>query len=225
MPVANKNSTFLEESAWAGPDEDSPAYLGLDRDVTAIWDDIITLLDKNKANQEEEQKSKRKLDRYNQAIAEAEEAIAKAMTKREALLNNNTLLKQSLDKFAARKQEALEYWANYGLEITQMSKEQDNFQQYAFKFTKPPAKGNSTVNLRFQNSRLEIVEQMPNILSLEDLTELNKRLTECCVQEDDFVDYKLAMLMIRKALAKGLSPPRPKTSSHQPAETNNHTDT
>ena len=91
-----------------------------------------------------------------------------------------------------------------------------------------------SVSLKHQDKTLEISQLTPEILTPEDLSELNTRLTANCVNPDNgLVDYKLAMIMIRKDLIRSLnscpaktaapSENGSKTCEHQPAETSSHT--
>lgn len=79
-----------------------------------------------------------------------------------------------------------------------------------------------SVFLRYQDKKLELVGQDPDILSTESLTLLNEKLTHHCVnQTDGHVNWRSAMTLIRKDLMKGS--PSSKTCSHPPAGTSDHT--
>lgn len=184
-----------------GTDEDPPRL-----DIY-IFEEIKDLMSKAKQYEQDEKECKRKVEKYNRSIEAAEEMIAKAQKKKEALVKRNEFLKDCLEKMEERKRQALRYWEDYGIEVKQVSTDEDSFQQYEFNYMKLPMPTNQcSINIRYQDKRLEVVEQLPEILITDQLNELNARLTNNCVNaRNGAVDYRLAMILIKKELVKKLT--------------------
>lgn len=192
-----------------------------------FFEEIATLLRKSKEYQTQEKECRRKIEKYEKSIQAAEEIIEKAKAKRDALMERNEFLKNCINDRECAQKRALKYWSDFGIEVEQL----DGENQYEFTFSKLPC--NTTrqetttckVHLSYQDGVLEIVEQIPEFIGRDNLAELNRRLTENCItpgrEKTDLVDYKLAMLMIRKDLLKNLASV-PRISSHLPTGTNNH---
>lgn len=233
MPIATKHSTILEESHQNTISDDNKVVI--ERLDVKLFDDIKQLMEKAKQFEEEEEKCKRKIEKYKQLNEVAEEMIAKAENKKAELIKRNEFLKTCLEQKEDKKRQALKYWEDYGISVRQISSEEDNFQQYEFIYSKltdnkkvtkstgDTSGGQCSINLRYQDKRLEIVEPIPECLTEEAVGALNSRLIDSCVNVDTpTVDYRLAMIMIKKELIKCL-PLSPRTSSHPPAETSSHT--
>lgn len=206
MPTATKHSIILEEShlAAAGDRTDNGQLSGRTKLPSPpsldmkLFEDIRNLMEDAKKFEDHEREALRKIEKYNNCIKAAEETIAKAQLKKEVLQKRNEFLRNCLDELEERKVKALKYWEDFGIDVKQISNDDSDFQQYEFNYTKLKC----TVNLRHQNNRLEIVDQYPELLSTNDL---NDRLTKNCVNPSGQVDYKLAMLTIKKELVRSSS--------------------
>lgn len=191
--------------------------------------ELKELLDKISRFEYEDQEDRRKVEKLMKCIKDAEETIERAESKKEGLQKRNELLRTTLENRRQTKREALEYWKDYGFDVAQLSKDGDSIQEYEFLYSKlssnrkprkqqtfipvdgdnePPNENDNVrcaVRLRLDEN-LQIVSQAPERLSTEQIEDLNSRLTPNCIGADGVVDYKLAMLMIRRDLIKSLSP-------------------
>lgn len=199
-----------------------------------LFEEIDELMDNAIAYREEEKECQRKMEKYEKNIKVAEEMIEKAQMKKDALMKRNEFLRNCLEDRECARKRALKYWEDYGIDVKQLSTDADKFQHYEFNFTKLPCKivkqtrteestTSCVIGLKYHEGKLEIVEQIPEILQPDNLKALNMRLTTNCINQNaDLVDYKLAMLIMRKDLIKALAS-RPRICSRPPTETNNHT--
>lgn len=181
----------------------------------ALFDEISDMLQSIKSAKNQEDECLRKVDKIDRMLDEAKLSIARGKEALETLKRRNEFLQDKLDQREARVRQAIQYWKDYGFDVKQLSNEWDPFEQYEFIYTRLSC----SVQLKHENRKLEIVNQMPEVIVSDLLTELNGRLTASCVQDNGQVDYKLAMIMIKKVLTKVA----PKTSSHLSTETNSRT--
>lgn len=190
MPVAQKQTIISEED---------PCFkrqtiikpIPLDSEV---FQEIEEYILKIKQYEEETKEDKRRIEKLNVAIQLAQETVAKAVEKKDALIRKNLFLKTTLEEAAQRTNQALEYWKEYGLDIKEISEN-----QYEFIYTKL----NVSVGIKHDDKQLTVVSQDPKVISPDALIELNSKLTNTCIQSDGkSVDYKLAMITIKKDLMK-----------------------
>lgn len=134
----------------------------------------------------------RKIEEYQKALKFAEDMITKAKEKKDSLMKR----KKTLELREEKRKEALKYWEEYGLEV-----EEEEKGRYKFIYTKLPLGQSCAITLRAGEQELEILAQEPELFSKEKLDELNTRIKSNCVH-DNAIDYKLAMLMIKKDLMK-----------------------
>lgn len=187
-----------------------------------IFKDIADLLENDRKLDEDEKKFLRKIEKYEKNIEQAQEMIHKAQQKKEELLKRNLFLKECLANKESARREALKYWDNFGIQVKQLTAETDDHEEYEFSYTKLKDSTPTTscvVGLRFQDGKLDIFEQVPEILTSENMKELCTRINDSCIRSNS-IDYRLAMLKIRKDLIKALS--ISKTSLHQPIGTSTH---
>lgn len=161
-----------------------------------FFEDLENLLRKTERLAEEEREDRIKINKLNQSIAQAREVLAKADVKRDVLVKKNLALKSALDDMNRRISESSEYWSKYGFDARRASDEDDDFE-----FVYSKLKGDDwTCKLRVK--QLKIVEQDPEVFDSEALEALNEKLNRNCLNQDGVVDYKSAMIIIRKALIK-----------------------
>lgn len=139
----------------------------------------------------------------SKGIEQAHEIVVKGEDKIETLLRRNASLKAALEDAQQRIANSVAYWKDFGFDVTKVSKDGDNFEEYDYIYYKlggdqQPATDDTqepkyTIGLKFHEKQLEIVRQNPEILDSEALTALNEKLSKT-------VDYKSAMILIKKTL-------------------------
>jgi len=195
----------------------------------SIFSDIAELSDRLRSYKKEEEDAKRKLEKYDKSIAATMEMIERAQAKMDALVKRNEFLINRLEERESGIRRALKYWKDYGIDVRKISADDDEYEQYDFMYSKlphgaqgptpntettanqgkPQSEGSGStcvIGLRYEDGKLEIVEQNPEIIQPDELKIMNNRLTENCLgAKAGIVDYKLAMIMIRKDLIKALA--------------------
>lgn len=190
MPVAQKPSICLEDNSCSVPTIGTfPAD---------FYEDLKSLLDSISRFEEEEREDRKKTEKLAQHIKAAEDLTVKAEAKRDALQKRVNFLRTTLDERRQIKRDALQYWKDYGFDVVEVPTQSEASKEYDFIFTNLGC----TLRLQFLDQTLKIISQQPDRLNQSQLDELNTRLTSNCVGQDGVVDYKLAMLMIRKDLNK-----------------------
>lgn len=177
-----------------------------------IFEQIRDCLEKMKSCNEGSNKDQEKIAKLSKQIEAAEDIIAKAEQKRDALQRRNNFLRNKLEKWNERVAKSIEYWQEYGFDVKQLPKiEQDGEEAdlYEFIYTKKDKDVELpqpiTVVLKYlHHKKLQIVSWAPaEVLTSELQESLNSRLTaSCCHSGDEHVDFKLAMLMIKQAFIK-----------------------
>lgn len=193
MPVAQRTTIHSEDSTCTVPT--------LSPFPAEFYQDLKMLLDSISRYEEEERDDRRKTDKLTQHIKAAEDMTEKAEVKKEALQKRVNFLRSSLEERRQIKKDALQYWKDFGFDVAEVSNTTEGRKEYDFIYTNYPC----TMRLRFHDNTLRIVSQQPEKLNQAQLDELNLRLTSNCINQDGTVDYKLAMLMIRKDLNKSHS--------------------
>lgn len=193
MPVADKKTTIIEDGQrFDGQTVIKPISINFE-----ILQEIHENLDKIKRYEEEIKEDKRRIEKANDAIRLAHEMVAKAEEKRNSLLRRNQVFKKNVEDTENRVKQALEYWKEYGIDIKEISTN-----HYEFIYTKLKV----SIGLKFDDKQLKVVSQDREVISPDSMNELNSRLTNNCVHADGTnVDYKLAMITIKKELMKNLS--------------------
>lgn len=163
-----------------------------------ICEEIKESLDKIKLYEEETKEDKRKIEKLNEVITQAKSTLAKADEKKASLLKMNLCLKNRLEELDQRTKQALDYWKVFGLDVKEVAEN-----HYEFIYTKLPRE--VTIGLKTSDNQLAVVSQNPELIDKESLTNLNNRLTADCVKSDNSIDYKRAMLMIKKTLLSKIS--------------------
>lgn len=257
----------MEDESILPPDDDPFNVTPLD---VPFFEEIGENIRTAERLEKEEKELRRKIEKLRIANEKGEEIIKKGKEKIEALRKQRDFLQSCVDKKDERIRNAVQYWEDYGLAVEQVSLESDPFEYYNFIFSKLPPKkaavvlnGQSgdcnttarlnqslktsttcTIGLKHFEKRLEVVEQSPEVINPEALKLLNERLTggQCLNKDNDHVDWKLAMLMIKGDLIKALkstatsssttvsatplvseSEAQSRTCEHPPAETSSHT--
>lgn len=205
MPIAQKQPLTIEETyivEYGDSEEIVPSIPTLD---LAIIKEINDAQEKTKKLQDEERDYRRKIEKLTNVVLAATEILKKAEDKRQQLLNRKDALQKVLDTKKQKRLEALNYWNNYGLEIKQISTDEDKFKHYDFIFTDPSKRQTQNkyiIGVKFHDGKLEIISQSPNeIFSADIVDKLNKLLNDRCVGSGE-VDYKLVMLTIKRELIK-----------------------
>lgn len=209
MPVALKSTH--DESQQRGVNDllpnlsraKPPAAPQLELD---IFEQIKEYLNKIKTQEGSKSKDERRIDRASKNIGAAKEMISKAVEKCDLIQRKKDFLRDKLDKLEARKAEALKYWQDYGFDVRQTSKPDHDFELYEFIYTKLREQElvqPITIGVKLQDKKLQIVSRVPEeALSDVDIESLNDKLINYHHPKDKHVDFKLAMITIRKVLIK-----------------------
>lgn len=164
-----------------------------------LFDEIEEKLKEIKGYQMEETKCREAVEKIDSMLEPTKAKIEKAKQALDALRRRNEFLQTKLEDRNQRVEGAIGYWKDFGLDAIKQISEN----HYDFTFTKPVF---YSVSLRYQDDKLEIVDQTPELIAAE---EFNESLRSCV--QKDHIDYKLAVLKIKKKLAMGA----PKISSRQ----------
>lgn len=202
MPVAQKQETFLDETQY----QDEFTSLRAPKWDLGLFKEIKHFIDQIKAFKAEEEEDRRKVNKIGKYLEAAEEVIAKGVQKVEAMKKHNETLTVTLENANIRTEKSLDYWRNYGLDVREIGTN-----HYEFIFTKLTKSSQGAdggmkcaVGIKYHDKKLEIVSQEPEILTAEQIVELNNRMSTNCVKDEGSVDYRSAMVMIKKELASGL---------------------
>lgn len=196
-----------------------------------LFDDILDLINKKDKLEREHNENIKKNEKLQLHINAAKEAVSKAEEKRTALIDIIEKLKDRIDKKQQTINESLQYWRDkYGIDVKQISTDEDNFKIYEFQYSKLPkskriqlqqSENNDTdtlsnddnsseqfnykISLKHHENKLTIVGQEPELIKAEEIEEFNNELTQSCISLSDnssIVDYKLAVLKIKKVILK-----------------------
>lgn len=152
---------------------------------------------------------KRKLEKLKTTSEQATESIARCTEKIDYCQRRNESLKKTIADEESRRHESLKYWHDMGLDIKEATKEtdKDEGEKYEFIYTKlhPQQTSPFKVVLSFKDRQLNIVSLSPeNIMNQEQLDHLRSTLTSTNVSPSGNVNWRQAMLAIRRILTKNL---------------------
>lgn len=205
MPVAHNQTISVSDKAR----DCLPPLLNM-----SLFEQTTEYIDKAKMWHKGEVQDIHKAEALRKGIEAAQQTIAKAEEKREALLKKRALLKTSLEHMKSRQIQALEYWQDYGLDIKQITTEQEDCERYEFIYSKLPDKSQDqassqgsacTVCIEHRANNLHVVSLDPILIDDEQLSMLNSKLTHQCVELSGKVNYKSAMILIKKTLIENMS--------------------
>mgnify|MGYP000882207343 CR=1 FL=1 len=143
------------------------------------------------------------LDKLRRHIESASSVISKGEAKLEALMRQNQMLKTKLDSQRQRRSQSLEYWKDYGLEVRSVPTDEANVELYEFVYKNLRPGTDCLVGIRVGGEPKQILiysQNPPDLLSEKQLSDINSRLSTSCIGSDGNVEYKLAMILIRKEL-------------------------
>lgn len=190
-----------------------------------LLEEIAGLLEEQKKYRKEKDKDLSRVEKLKQCNEKAHETISKAEKNLERLTKGNEYLKGALENANERTSKAMEYWKQYGFDVKELPNSQvdgKEFANYQFIFSKSVidskvggnltssgkenSNGHYVIGVKVSAEKFLISSQQPTVFNQEQLDELDVKLTETCIDAGK-VDYKLAMMNIKRSLIKSRSCP------------------